>query len=49
VDVAVAESLLAQAEADDAVARLNVWRAFAGVAAARGDITLLTSALRGQP
>ena len=49
VDVAVAESLLAQAEADDAVARLNVWRAFAGVAAARGDIALLTSALGGQP
>jgi len=49
VDVAVAESLLAQSEADDAVARLNVWRAFAGVAAARGDITLLTSAFGGQP
>jgi outer membrane protein TolC len=39
VEVAVAESLLTQAEADDAVARLNVWRALAGVAAARGDLT----------
>lgn len=39
VEVAAAESLLTQAEADDAVARLNVWRALAGVAAARGDLT----------
>jgi outer membrane protein len=38
VDVAVAESLLAQAEGDNAVARLNVWRALANVAAARGDL-----------
>jgi outer membrane protein len=38
VEVAVAESLLSQAEADDAVARLNIWRALAGVAAARGDL-----------
>jgi outer membrane protein len=38
VEVAVAESLLTQAEADDAVARLNIWRARAGVAAARGDL-----------
>jgi outer membrane protein len=39
VDVAAAESLLVQAEADDVVARLNVWRALAGVAAARGDLS----------
>ena len=38
VEVAVSESLLTQAEADDAVARLNIWRALAGVAAARGDL-----------
>ena len=38
VEVAAAESLLTQAEADDAVARLNIWRALAGVAAARGDL-----------
>ncbi len=34
----MAESLLTQAEADDAVARLNIWRALAGVSAARGDL-----------
>ena len=39
VDVAVAESLLTQAESDDAIARLNVWRALAGLAVARGDVT----------
>ena len=39
VEVAVAESLLTQAEADDAVARLNIWRALAGVAAACGDLS----------
>jgi outer membrane protein len=38
VEVAVSESLLTQAEADDVVARLNIWRALAGVAAARGDL-----------
>ena len=39
VDVAVAESVLTQAEGDDAIARLNVWRALAGLAVARGDVT----------
>jgi outer membrane protein TolC len=38
VDVTVAEGLLAQAEADDAIARLSVWRAEFGVAAAQGDL-----------
>ena len=38
VEVAVAESVLTQAEGDDAIARLNVWRALAGLAAARGDV-----------
>ena len=38
VDVAAAEGLLAQAEADDAIARLSVWRAELGVAAAQGDL-----------
>jgi outer membrane protein TolC len=38
VDVTAAESLLAQAEADDAIARLSVWRAEFGVAAAQGDL-----------
>ncbi len=38
VDVAAAESVLVQAETDDAVARLNTWRSLAAVAAARGDL-----------
>ena len=37
VEVADATRLLTQAEIDDALARLNVWRALLGVAAARGD------------
>jgi outer membrane protein TolC len=39
VDVAEAQSLLAQAEMDDSLARLSVWRALAGLAAASGDLT----------
>jgi outer membrane protein TolC len=39
VDVAEAQRLLVQAETDDALARLAVWRALAGVAAARGDLS----------
>jgi outer membrane protein TolC len=45
IDVAAAESVLAQAEGDDAIARLNVWRALAGLAVARGDITPLLNLL----
>jgi outer membrane protein len=37
-DVAQAQRLLAQAEIDDALARLNVWRARLQVETARGDI-----------
>lgn len=37
-EVAEAERLLAQAEIDDAVARLNVWRALLATARARGDL-----------
>ncbi len=37
-DVAQAQRLMAQAEIDDALARLNVWRARLQLAAARGDI-----------
>jgi len=37
-DVAQARSLLVQAQIDDALARLSVWRARLEVAAARGDI-----------
>jgi outer membrane protein TolC len=39
-EVAEAQRLLAQAEADDAVARLGVWRALLAAAQARGDLTL---------
>ena len=38
VEVADAENLLAQAEMDDAIARLNVWRELFGVAYAQGDV-----------
>ena len=38
VDVTTAEGVLAQAEADDAIARLGIWRAELGVAAAQGDL-----------
>lgn len=38
VDVTAAEGVLAQAEADDAITRLGVWRAELGVAAAQGDL-----------
>jgi len=37
-DVADAQRLLTQTEIDDALARLNIWRALLGVAAARGDL-----------
>lgn len=49
IDVAAAESVLVQAEADDAVARLNVWRALAAVAAARGDLTPFLTQLGTSP
>jgi outer membrane protein TolC len=39
-EVAEAQRLLAQAEADDAVARLGVWRALLASAQARGDLKL---------
>lgn len=38
-EVADAQRLLTQAEIDDSLARLGVWRALLGVAAAQGDIT----------
>jgi outer membrane protein len=39
VDVNAAEAALAQAESQDAIARLNVWRALAALAAAQGDLS----------
>ena len=38
-EVAEAQRLLTQAEIDDSLARLGVWRALLGVAAAEGDLT----------
>jgi outer membrane protein len=38
IEVSAAESVLAQAEGDDAIARLNVWRGIAAVAEAEGDL-----------
>jgi outer membrane protein TolC len=48
VDIAAAEGVLAQAEGDDAIARLGVWRAELGVAAAQGDLQPFLELLQGQ-
>jgi outer membrane protein len=39
VEVAEAQRILAQAEIDDSIARLGVWRALLALAAAQGDLT----------
>jgi len=39
VEVAEAQRLLSQAEIDDALARLGIWRAMLALAAAQGDLT----------
>lgn len=49
VEVAEAEGLLAQAEADDALARLAVWHNLGSLAAAQGDLQPFFQMLRGQP
>ena len=49
VDVAATEGVLAQAEGDDAIARLSVWRAELGVAAAQGDLEPFLQMLKSQP
>jgi outer membrane protein TolC len=49
VDVTAAEAALAQAEGDDAVERVNVWRGLAGVAEAQGDLTPFLQLLNKQP
>jgi outer membrane protein TolC len=46
VEVADAEGLLAQAEMDDAVARLKVWHSFFNVACAQGDLEPFLAVLR---
>lgn len=48
VDVAAAEGVLAQAEGDDAIARLGVWRAELGVAVAQGDLQPFLQLLHSQ-
>ncbi len=49
IDVTAAEGVLAQAEADDAIARLGVWRAELGVAAAQGDLIPFLQLLNKEP
>lgn len=46
-EVAEAENLLAQAEMDDAIARLSVWRELFGVACAQGDLQKFLKILHG--
>lgn len=45
-EVADAQGLLAQAEAEDQLARIDVWRALLGTAAAQGDLTPFLTLLR---
>jgi outer membrane protein TolC len=47
VEVAESENLLAQAEMDDALARLNVWRGLFGVAYAHGNLQGFLLVLQG--
>jgi outer membrane protein TolC len=46
VDVSEAEGLLAKAEIDDAIARLNLWRGFFNVAYAQGNLQPFLDMLR---
>jgi outer membrane protein TolC len=48
-EVAEAQRLLAQAEIDDAVARLSVWRALLALTRARGDIKPFLQKLSSTP
>ncbi|MGH9616218.1 MAG: TolC family protein [Acidobacteriaceae bacterium] len=49
VDVAEAQSLLVQAEMDDSLARLSIWRALADLAAAQGDLTPFLNTVNQMP
>ena len=49
VDVAAAQSLLVQAEMDDSLARLSIWRALAGLASAQGDLTSFLNTVNSMP
>jgi outer membrane protein TolC len=44
IEVAEAQRLLTQAEIDDSLARLAIWRALLGVARANGDLDPVTTA-----
>jgi len=46
IEVADAQSLLAQAEVQDQVARVNVWRGLLAAATARGDLTAFVALVR---
>ena len=46
IEVADSQSLLAQAEAQDQLARVDIWRALVGAFAAQGDLTPFVSLLR---
>jgi len=48
VDVTVTEAALVQAESQQAIADINVWRALGSYAAATGDLAPLRAALGGQ-
>jgi len=48
VDVSAAEGVRAQAEGDDAIARLGVWRAELGVAVAQGNLQPFLQMLKSQ-
>ena len=48
VDVSASEGVLAQAEGDDAIARLGVWRAELGIALAQGDLQPFLQLLQSQ-
>ncbi len=49
VEVAEAENLLAQAEIEDSIARLNVWHGLFAVASAQGNLQDFIRALHGIP
>lgn len=49
VDVAEAQNLLAQAEMDDSLARLRIWRALAEYAAADGDLAPFLNLVKNAP
>ncbi|HEX8712961.1 MAG TPA: TolC family protein [Terracidiphilus sp.] len=49
VDVAEAQNLLAQAELDDSLARLSIWRALAELSAANGNLTPFLNLVSNAP